>query len=82
MFHVYTDVTGVNCACASDVNDIITQWFSKSPDITIYCELTDDNGESLSYWKFTNGDDLLSDDCNPWPNGRGFFLLIIKQLLC
>jgi hypothetical protein len=65
MFHVYTDVSGITCDCASDVNDIITQWFFTSPDITIYCELTDDDGNSLSYWEFTNGDDLLTDACNP-----------------
>ena len=65
MFTIYTDNNATECPTAAAANAVISSWLAADAGITVCVELNDTDNNPVSYWEFTSGDALLSDNINP-----------------
>ena len=56
---------GIDVDTLDDANSVMADIWATSGDCTINVELLDDDNESLSYWTFNMGDNLIPPGAAP-----------------
>jgi hypothetical protein len=67
MFTIWTNDRnhGGDFDTVDDANAFIADILTSNINVTVCCELTDDGGDSLSYWEFNRGDSFIPGDAQP-----------------